>query len=79
MFVKCVLLKGLLLLQVRSFLQDPMQGVVVQSYGAGNGPSARADLLAIFREATDRGVIIINTTQCCKGAVSVAYATGKVN
>ena len=50
----------------------------MQSYGAGNGPSSRSDLLAIFREAADRGVIIINTTQCSKGAVSVSYATGKV-
>jgi hypothetical protein len=28
--------------------------------------------------ATDRGVIIINTTQCLRGTVSKVYATGEV-
>ena len=64
--------------QVRSFLQPPMEGVVLETYGSGNGPDNRADLLAELKEATDRGVIIINTTQCLRGTVSTSYATGKV-
>jgi hypothetical protein len=63
---------------VRTFLQPPVQGVVLQTYGAGNGPDARKDLLAVCREATDRGVIVINCTQCARGVVTAAYATGKV-
>ena len=64
--------------QVRSFLQRPIVGVVLETYGAGNAPDNRPDLLAEMKEATDRGVIIINTTQCLKGTVSKIYATGEV-
>ena len=59
-------------------MQPPMRGVVLQTYGAGNGPDAREDLLKIFKEACASGVIIVNITQCMKGAVSAAYAAGKV-
>jgi len=62
---------------VRAFLQPPMRGMVLQSYGAGNGPDARKDLMAIFREATQRGMMIVNITQCSRGQVCTAYATGK--
>lgn len=54
-----------------------MEGVVIQTYGAGNGPDARQDLLALFAEASSRGVVIVNTTQCSRGSVSVSYAAGK--
>ena len=64
--------------QVRSFLQLPIEGVVLETYGTGNAPDNRPDLLAALKEATDRGVIIINTTQCLKGTVSKIYATGEV-
>ncbi|KAK7505413.1 hypothetical protein BaRGS_00003158, partial [Batillaria attramentaria] len=62
---------------VRAFLKPPMQGVVVQTYGAGNAPSNRADLMEVFSEATKWGVLILNTTQCNRGNVNNAYATGK--
>ena len=65
-------------LQVQAFLQPPMQGVVLQTYGAGNGPAARQDLMAVLKEASSRGVIIVNCTQCARGAVSVIYSVGKV-
>jgi L-asparaginase/Glu-tRNA(Gln) amidotransferase subunit D len=55
-----------------------MLGVVLQTYGAGNGPDTRADLLGILREASQRGVIVLNITQCYRGSVSAAYAAGKV-
>ena len=63
---------------MRSFLQPPMEGVVLETYGTGNAPDNRPDLLAEMKEATDRGVIIINTTQCLRGTVSKVYATGEV-
>ena len=55
-----------------------MQGVVLETYGAGNAPSNREDLIALLKEATDRGVIIVNISQCSKGMVSAAYETGAV-
>ncbi|XP_022330735.1 L-asparaginase-like isoform X2 [Crassostrea virginica] len=62
---------------VRGFLQPPMQGVVLQTYGAGNAPDNRPDLLNVLKEASNIGVIIINITQCTRGCVMTSYATGK--
>lgn len=64
--------------QVRAFLQPPMQGVVLETYGSGNAPDNRPDLLAELKKATDAGVIIVNCTQCLRGTVSASYATGMV-
>ncbi|KAI8140484.1 asparaginase-domain-containing protein [Fennellomyces sp. T-0311] len=61
---------------VRAFLAAPIQGVVLETYGAGNAP-ARADLLAALKDACDRGVVIVNCTQCRKGLVTDSYATGR--
>ena len=61
---------------VRSFLQPPIRGVVLQTYGAGNGPSKRDDIIRELRLACSRGVIILNISQCHSGSVSGAYAAG---
>lgn len=50
--------------------------MVLQTYGSGNAPSNRKDILNEFREATKRGVIIVNITQCPNGKVDPAYETG---
>ena len=55
-----------------------MQGVVLQTYGAGNIPDTRKDLVEDLREASDRGVMIVNCTQCIRGRVSQNYAAGRV-
>ena len=55
-----------------------MQGVAIETFGAGNVPSNRPDLLNEFKMASERGVILVNITQCLKGSVSDAYAAGKV-
>ncbi|KAK7868259.1 hypothetical protein R5R35_000657 [Gryllus longicercus] len=62
---------------VKAFLQPPTLGVVLQSYGAGNVPSDRQDILDAIGAATQRGVIVVNTTQCMRGAVSDLYETGQ--
>ena len=56
-----------------------MQGVVVETFGAGNVPSNRPDLINEFKEAADRGIILLNITQCLKGSVRDAYAAGRVS
>ncbi|KAF9430620.1 hypothetical protein BGZ94_005625 [Podila epigama] len=63
---------------IRAFLAPPIQGVVLETYGAGNAPSTRADLIAALKEACDRGVVIVNCTQCKRGLVTDVYQTGKV-
>lgn len=72
------LFPGITAATVRAFLQPPMQGVVLETYGSGNAPDNRSDLLEELKKATDAGVIIVNCTQCLRGTVSTSYATGKV-
>lgn len=62
---------------VKAFLQPPIQGVVLETYGAGNAPNNRPEILEAFKKASERGVVIVNCTQCRRGLVSAAYATGK--
>ena len=67
------LFPGITYLTVRQFLEPPIQGVVLQTYGAGNLPTNRPDLIEELRRATERGVLIVNCTQCSKGSVHYAY------
>lgn len=61
---------------VQAFLAPPIKGVILHTYGAGNGPTAQKGLLAAIQEASDRGVIIVNCSQCPNGHVESAYETG---
>lgn len=63
---------------IRAFLQPPMQGVVLQTFGAGNVPSNRKDLVDELKKAAERGVIIVNCTQCTTGSVSEIYESGQI-
>jgi len=38
----------------------------LESYGAGNAPDKRKDILQALKEATEKGIIIVNCTQVCK-------------
>ena len=58
---------------MRQFLEPPIQGVVLQTYGTGNLPTNRPDLVEELRKASERGVLIVNCTQCAKGSVSYTY------
>ncbi|XP_031831268.1 L-asparaginase isoform X2 [Nomia melanderi] len=62
---------------VKAFLQPPIEGVVLQSYGAGNIPANRKDIIREFCEASKRGVILVNITQCTSGCVSRTYEPEK--
>lgn len=53
-----------------------IKGIVLRTFGAGNGPSDPWFLKAI-RETVERGVVIVNITQCSNGAVHpTRYETG---
>jgi lysophospholipase len=60
-----------------NFLRPPLEGLVLETYGAGNAPDRRRDLLEVIAEATARGVIVLNVTQCQKGSVGAAYQAGR--
>lgn len=63
---------------VRSILQTPdLQGVVLETFGAGNAPTAPW-LLELLRDAIQRGVYILNVSQCDEGRVDQGhYETSK--
>jgi lysophospholipase len=63
---------------VENILQEPLRGCVLESFGSGNAPDNRPDLMAALAEATERGVVIVNCTQCQRGGVRPQYATGKM-
>ncbi len=50
-----------------------VKGVVLRTYGAGNAPCS-PDFVEVLREAVDRGVVILNVTQCINGSVRKRYA-----
>ncbi|KNZ80374.1 L-asparaginase [Termitomyces sp. J132] len=61
---------------IKAFFSPPIRGVILETFGAGNAPQ-RSDLLQVFKEACDRGVIVVSITQCIKGSVSDTYETGR--
>lgn len=55
----------------------PLQGLVIEAYGAGNGPSDDRDFLSAIEAATSRGIVVVVVTQCVRGSVQPgAYVTG---
>ena len=56
---------------------EGLQGVVLETYGTGNAPTAKWFVEALS-EAIARGISIVNITQCQGGAVAMhLYETGK--
>ncbi|XP_017057563.1 L-asparaginase 1 [Drosophila ficusphila] len=81
----CALEKNVALLRIypgitasvmQAFLKEPIKGVVLQTYGAGNFPVGREDLMDALREAIHRCVIIVNISQCSAGMVTNTSETG---
>lgn len=58
------------------FLGEGMEGLVLETYGTGNGPD-RPDLLQALRAASDSGVVIVNVSQCARATVLPSYAAGR--
>jgi L-asparaginase len=58
--------------------QSPLRGLVLEAYGAGNGPARDQAFMAALREATqERDVVVVVCTQCLTGTVDLdKYATG---
>ncbi len=60
-----------------NLLIDPIQGLILQTYGMGNAPSNDAEFLRVIEKAAERNVIIINISQCYRGSVDMkGYETG---
>lgn len=67
---------GMPVAMLRAFFGIPgLKGAVLRTYGSGNAPSSREFLDAVA-EAVERGVVVMNATQCLEGEVSPGkYAT----
>lgn len=58
------------------FAAPGLRAVVLETYGAGNAPTSER-FIRILRETIDRGIILLNITQCAGGRVSMElYETG---
>lgn len=53
-----------------------LKAVVLKTFGSGNAPQ-KPWFIRLLKEATDKGIIILNITQCSSGAVEMGrYETG---
>ena len=62
---------------LRHFLQRPLKGIILETYGDGNGPTNNPKFIDAITEASDNGMVILGCTQCTHGGMTQAsYATG---
>ncbi|MBO1520254.1 asparaginase [Oceanisphaera pacifica] len=68
---------GISLSVIAHLLQQPIKALLISSYGVGNAPQT-PDLLSVLANASARGVVIVNLTQCQRGSVNMeGYAPGQ--
>lgn len=61
---------------IGNILRQPVRALILLTYGVGNAPQ-NAAMLHLLTEASSRGVVIINLSQCLRGKVNMdGYATG---
>ncbi len=62
---------------VRNILHTPgLRAVILKTYGSGNAPQ-RPWFIKLLKEATERGIVIVNISQCHSGMVEMGrYETG---
>jgi L-asparaginase len=61
---------------VKNIIQQPVNALILLSYGVGNSPQNKA-LLEQLVKAQENGVIVVNCTQCFRGTVNMTgYANG---
>lgn len=62
---------------VRHILNTPgLKGIILRTFGAGNAP-ASPWLTDAIRDAIEKGIVVVNTTQCANGEVHpYRYMTG---
>ncbi|GAU09953.1 asparaginase [Desulfoplanes formicivorans] len=68
---------GISIDMITAMLEAPLQGLVMETYGMGNGPSKNRSFMKALEDAVSRGMVIVNCTQCLQGMVDQGgYATG---
>jgi lysophospholipase len=71
---------GILPAMLDSVLQvKGLRGLILETFGAGNAPEGEdGSLTAVIRAAVDRGIVIVNVSQCRSGTVSPLYAPATI-
>jgi len=61
-----------------AILSSPVEGVVLETYGAGTFPVSDKELMGALQDASERGLVIVNCSQCHSGYVrQELYATSR--
>ncbi|OQO06707.1 hypothetical protein B0A48_08494 [Cryoendolithus antarcticus] len=56
-----------------------LRGLILETFGAGNAPGGPDNaLIKIFSDAVQRGIVIVNVTQCLTGSVNPLYAPAMI-
>ncbi|ORY71891.1 lysophospholipase [Pseudomassariella vexata] len=77
--VACVrMFPGILPEMVDSILRVPnLRGLILETFGMGNAPAGvDGSLTKVIKSGVERGVVIVNISQCTNGFVSPLYAPG---
>lgn len=61
---------------LRTLLAAPVAGLVLETYGSGNAPQRDEALFEVLGDATERGTVIVNCTQCLRGRVDMGGYVG---
>ena len=71
------LFPGLSIDVLEYILRQPIRGLVLETYGAGNAPNNDPRFFQVLHDAVKRGIVIVNCSQCRHGQVEMhQYATG---
>lgn len=63
---------------LEAVLAPPIQGVVLECYGAGNAATADPEFMRVIQAATARDIVIVAVTQPAQGSANLSlYATGR--
>lgn len=61
---------------LKHLCESGLQGLILKTYGSGNAPDDK-NLLDTLKHAHDKGMVIVNCTQCATGSVNMgSYAPG---
>lgn len=70
------LVPGISTTNLHNAMLAPIRGVILETFGSGNAPDNQAAFTQVLKTAVERGVVIVNCTQCHRGRVNSDYAAG---
>lgn len=69
---------GVDLSMLEALLTQPLDALILETYGVGNAPVKQTGLLDLLKVAEAKDILMINTSQCLKGTIDMeSYVTGQ--